>query len=142
VIYVLFQLGWIGLLGGNRVYLHLETCKLQKVLLSKLTEFSQGYNVLDVAAFNINGLFGEIHVFLQLTEYACLEEMDPTSTFKLLCIRQYSFQNINQFSQGKKMLDAAASNIDVSLWRDSCVSSTQLIRSRWSKQSLSPPENT
>jgi hypothetical protein len=39
---------------------------LQKVFLSKLIEFSQGNNVLDAAASNIDGLFGEIHVFLQL----------------------------------------------------------------------------
>jgi hypothetical protein len=65
-IYVFFQLGWIGLLWGNRSYLHLETSKLQKVVLSKLTELSQGNNLLDAAVSNIDGLFGEIHVFLQL----------------------------------------------------------------------------
>jgi hypothetical protein len=39
---------------------------LQKVLLSKLTEFSEVNNVLDAAASNIDGLFGEIRVFIQL----------------------------------------------------------------------------
>jgi hypothetical protein len=50
-----------------------------------------------------------------------LEETDPISTCKHLSSRQYSFQKLNLFSQGKKMLDAAVSKIDGFLWRDSCV---------------------
>jgi hypothetical protein len=40
------------------------------------------------------------------------------------------------------VLDAAACNLDGFLWRDTCVSSTQLNRPIWNKQSLSPPGNT
>jgi hypothetical protein len=64
--YVFLQHDLIGVFGGKRLYLHIETPKLQKVFLSKLTEFSQGNNVLNAAASNIDGLFGETHVFLQL----------------------------------------------------------------------------
>jgi hypothetical protein len=46
---------------------------------------------------------------------------------------------IPQFSQGKNVLNAAASNIDGYLWSDTCVSSTQLNRPIWNKQSLTPP---
>jgi hypothetical protein len=34
--------------------------------ISKLTEFSQGKNVLHAAASNIDGFLGEIRVFLQV----------------------------------------------------------------------------
>jgi hypothetical protein len=37
------------------------------------------------------------------------------------------------------VLDAATSNIDGFLWRDTCVSSTQLNRPIWNKVSLSTP---
>jgi hypothetical protein len=39
-IHVFPQLSLIGLFGGNRFYLFLETCKLWKVFLSKLNQFS------------------------------------------------------------------------------------------------------
>jgi hypothetical protein len=40
---------------------------------------------------------------------------------------------------GNNVQDAAASNIDGFLWRDACVSSTQLNRPFGNKMSLSPP---
>jgi hypothetical protein len=43
-------------------------------------------------------------------------------------------------SQGNNVLDAPASNTDGLVWRDTCVSSTQMNRPMWKKQSLSPPE--
>jgi hypothetical protein len=39
------------------------------------------------------------------------------------------------------MLDTAASNIDGFLWRETYVSSNQLSRPIWYKQTLSPLEN-
>jgi hypothetical protein len=36
------------------------------------------------------------------------------------------------------VLDGPVSNIDGFLWRDTCVSSTQLNRPIWKKESLSP----
>jgi hypothetical protein len=46
----------------------------------------------------------------------------------------YSFEQRNQFSFGNNVLDAALSNIRDFLWRDTSVSSTQLNRPIWSKQ--------
>jgi hypothetical protein len=62
-----------------------------------------------------------------LPEKADLEQIGPISTLKHLSCKKYSFQNLNQFSQGNNMLDAAVSNIPDFLWRDTCVSSTQPI---------------
>jgi hypothetical protein len=39
----------------QRAYHHLENPKMQEVLLQKLTQFSQGNNVLEDAASNIDG---------------------------------------------------------------------------------------
>jgi hypothetical protein len=54
--------------------------------------------------------------------------------------RRYFFQKLTQPSQGNNMLDVAPSNMEGFLYRDTCVSSTQLKSSIWSKHSLSPPE--
>jgi hypothetical protein len=48
------------------------------------------------------------------------------STWKTMNRRQYFFQALIQFSQEYKVLDAAASNIDCFLWRDTCISSTHM----------------
>jgi hypothetical protein len=53
----------------------------------------------------------------------------------------YSFQKLSQLSQGNNVQDAASSSIDDFLWRDTCVSSTQLNRSFWNKMILYPPWN-
>jgi hypothetical protein len=69
-LHVFLQPSWIRLFGGNRASLHLETPKLQEVFLSKLTELSQGNNVLHGPALNIDGLFVECvecHMFLQIS---------------------------------------------------------------------------
>jgi hypothetical protein len=40
----------------------------RKYYFQKQTQFSQGNNVLDAIASNIEGFFGEIHVFLQFPQ--------------------------------------------------------------------------
>jgi hypothetical protein len=67
-----------------------------------------------------------------------LEQNEPFSTLKILICRKYSFEQQNQFSLGFNVLDAEPSNIHGFLWRDRNVSSTQLNRHIWSKESLSP----
>jgi hypothetical protein len=59
----------------------------------------------------------------------------------MMICRIYSFQERTQFSQGNNVLDAEAPNIDVILWRDTCVSSTKLNRPIWSKERVPPLEN-
>jgi hypothetical protein len=47
----------------------------------------------------------------------------------------------HSISQGSNVVDAATWNIYGFLWGDKCVSSTQLNRPTWSKQSPCPPSN-
>jgi hypothetical protein len=83
--------------------------------------------------------FGELYVLLNSHEEPYLEKNDPLSTLKTVNRRNFSFQKLTLFSQGNNVLDAAASNIDGFLWREREVSSTQLNRPIWSKESLCPP---
>jgi hypothetical protein len=71
-----------------------------------------------------NDLIREIHVFLQFSRMAYLEQTEPISTMQTLIYKKYSFQTQTQFSQGNNLLEAPASNTDVLLSRDKCVSST------------------
>jgi hypothetical protein len=72
------------------------------------------------------------------TEKACLEQTETISTLKIKCFQNYSFQTLTQFSLGNNVLNAAASTIDYFLCRDTCVSSTQLIRLVWKKMNPYP----
>jgi hypothetical protein len=56
----------------------------------------------------------------------------------MICLK-YSFQKLAQFSQENNVLDATPSNIDGFPWRGVCVSSTQLNRPIWKKESLCQP---
>jgi hypothetical protein len=58
--YMFSHFGWIGLFGGKKLYLHLETPNLQKVFLSKVVKFSEQNNVLGASASNMNALLGDI----------------------------------------------------------------------------------
>jgi hypothetical protein len=53
--------------------------------------------------------------------------------------RKYSFQRVSEFSQGNNLLEAAASNMDGFLWRDTFVSSSQLNRAICRNMSTNPP---
>jgi hypothetical protein len=70
---------------------------------------------------------------------AYLEQRDPITTFNDPRWRKYSIQKLTQLSQGEKVQDAAASNIDFFPWNDTWVSSTQLNSPYRNKMSLSPP---
>jgi hypothetical protein len=57
-------------------------------------------------------------------------------SLKCTISRKYSFQKVPQLSQGFNLLDAAASNIHGFFFRHPCISSSQLNRPIWSKQSI------
>jgi hypothetical protein len=65
--------------------------------------------------------------FFKSDEYTYWEQK-PNSTFKNVSCRKDFFQKLTKFSQGNNVLYGAASNRDGFLWRDTCVSSTQLNR--------------
>jgi hypothetical protein len=66
--------------------------------------------------------------FVHSIELAFLLQNDPFSSLKILICRKYSYQKLTKFSQGNNVLNAAASDIDGVLWRDTFVSSTHLNR--------------
>jgi hypothetical protein len=70
--------------------------------------------------------FQEIQDSFNLAALAFLEQKEPISALKTVICRKYSFQKLSQFSQAINVLDAPASNTDVFMSRDTCVSSTLL----------------
>jgi hypothetical protein len=54
-IHMFLQLSCRALFGIKTAYLHIEKPKLQDIFLSKLTQFTQGNNVLEAAAYDTNG---------------------------------------------------------------------------------------
>jgi hypothetical protein len=73
-------------------------------------------------------LFGEIHVFLQLSWFLLFGANRVYFPLEIPACRKYSFEKLTQFSQGNHVLDAPASNPNGSLSRDTCVLSTYLHR--------------
>jgi hypothetical protein len=55
-------------------------------------------------------------------------QQNDLSTLKTSICRKYSFQKLTEISQEDNVVDPEASFIDVILWRDTCVSSTQVNR--------------
>jgi hypothetical protein len=95
-------------------------------------------NILDAPAYNIGGFLWETHVFLPLGWIGLFG-----TKWAFLHCENYGFQEVflsktNSILTGKKMLNAAASNMDGFLWSDRWVSSTQLKVHEGSKQSLCP----
>jgi hypothetical protein len=122
-IHVFLHLSWIGLFGSKWAFLHLESCNLQEVFLSKLTQFWQGNNVLvDIAPY-IDGFYREIYVFLQL---CCIGLFGTKRAYFHLGKAMWEVAFIwkmNTILTGNNVLDPVASNIVPFLWKDTCVSS-------------------
>jgi hypothetical protein len=138
-IHEFFLSSWIALLDQTEPMATLKHVCCRKYSCQNINGFSQGNSMVDAAACNTVGLFGEIYVSFQLGWIGQLGGNWPHLPLKHLTCRKYFCQNLNRFLQGNKMLDAAASNIDGFCWRDSWVFSTQPNRLSWSKQSLCPP---
>jgi hypothetical protein len=77
--------------------------------------------------------FWEMHVFLQLTWIGLFGKKERISTLKNLSCRKCSFHKLTQFSQGINVVPGESCNINVFLWRDTCVSLTQLNKPVWNK---------
>jgi hypothetical protein len=65
--HVFLHLSSIGQFDQKEPFPTLKTMICKKNSIQKLTQFSQGNNVLDGAASNTDGFWGETHVFLQLS---------------------------------------------------------------------------
>jgi hypothetical protein len=110
-----------------------------KYSFQKLTQFSQGNNVLDAPPSNIDGFVSRVYVLLHFTwigifwtKWVFLPIENPVR-------RRYSFLQVTQFSQGNNVLDGPASNLDCLILRDKWFSSAELNRMIWNKFRVSPP---
>jgi hypothetical protein len=84
-------------------------------------------------------VFQEIHVFLLINWSGLLEQREPNTTLKIpRCTKNFLWK-LSLLSQRNNVLDAAASNRDGFLWRDTCVTSAQLNRLFSTKMSIYPP---
>jgi hypothetical protein len=89
----------------------------RKYSIHKLTEFSQGNNVLDTTAYNTHG-FSARDTWLFITaEVPYLKPRELVSTLNHQSCRKYSFQKLTRFSQGSSVLDAAPSITDGCLYK-------------------------
>jgi hypothetical protein len=70
-----------------------------------------------------------------------MKQNEHFSTLKSTICKKYSFQKLTEFSQGKDVLNTAASNIHLLFCRGTYVSATQLNRPIWRKYTPSPPRN-
>jgi hypothetical protein len=77
--------------------------------------------------------------FFNSSELAYGKQREPITMWKNPHCRKHSFQKLTQLSQGNNVLDTADSNINGFLWRDTCVSSTQVRRPFWNPMCLSLP---
>jgi hypothetical protein len=114
------------------VFLQLTHCifthqSWRKYFFEKLTQFSQGNNVLDATASTTNGFLLRETCFINLAEYPYLEQREPISTLKNTSGQKNSFQKLTQLSQGNNVLGASASNTYGFLSRDTVFLQLSLI---------------
>jgi hypothetical protein len=89
----------------------------RKYSLQKLTQYSQGNNVVDAPVSAQMIFFWDIHVFVRLSLIAYLEHNENFFALKTLIGRKYSFQKLSKFSKGNNVLDALASDTNGFLLR-------------------------
>jgi hypothetical protein len=141
-IHVFLQLSLIGIFVQTEPISTWKTVICRKYLLQTLIQFSLGNSVLDATASNR-------HLFLLRDTCVSSTQLnrliwnrDNLSPLWKPQIRKYFIQKLTPFSKGINLLDAAASNIDGFLQRDTWVLWTLLSVPTWSKESLHPTWNT
>jgi hypothetical protein len=112
---------------------------LQEVLAVKLTQFSQGNNVLDDPGCNTDGCLCRGTCAPHVSSTAIFGKKRAYQHIEKPTLHEVSFQELTLLSQGNNMQDAAASNTDGFLWRDASVPTTPMNTSLLNKKSLSPP---
>jgi hypothetical protein len=101
----------------------MKPLSFRKYSFQTLTQFSQDNNMVHAPASNTDGFFKRYMSFFNSVKLPYLEENVPVSNMKMIICRLYSFQAVTHFSQEINLLDAAASNANIFLGRDTCVSS-------------------
>jgi hypothetical protein len=115
---VFLQLSWIGLFGTRLAILQLKMVMFRMYYSQNLTQFSLGNNALDAEA-----VWNKMRIFCTLQ--TILQELFLSKT--------------NSSLWRKQCVDAPASNLDVFLSTDKCISSFLLNRPDCNKKILSPP---
>jgi hypothetical protein len=137
-LHVFLQLRWIGLFGTNRDYFHLEKPTLQEVFFSKLTQFSQRNNMIDTLVLTQIVFILDIHVFLQLSWIVLFGTKWAFLWLGYSHWQEVFLSKTNAVLTGKECGRCSWFWHNGFLLREKCVSSTQLSRSIWKKQSLPP----
>jgi hypothetical protein len=124
-IHVFVQLNWIGLFGTKWAFLHPENSDLQKVFLSRTNSVLTGKPCTRCSCF-WHKWFSFKHTCVSSTQLNRPICNRAYLHFEKPKLQEVIFSKSNQFSQGKKVLDVAPSNIDGFLRWDTCVSSNQV----------------
>jgi hypothetical protein len=139
-IHVILQLSWIGLLATNRAFSTMKILIWRKYLFQKLALFQQGNNVLDTSDSNTHGFLSrDTFASSSYLNKPVWKKKECFSTLKTLICRMYSIQKLTQISHVNNVLCAPASDTDIFLCRDTCVSSSYLKRPILNKMPLCPP---
>jgi hypothetical protein len=137
-IHVFLQLSCIGLLEQTEPIPTLKLVSCRKHSSQKGTQFSKGNNVPGAHASKTNGFPWKYVCFVSTTDRPIWKKMSLSPLWKLHLAGSIFFQILLQFSQRHNGLDAACTNVDGFLSRDTCVSSSRLNRPLWNKMSFSP----
>jgi hypothetical protein len=141
--HVFLKICWIGLFGTKWVSFHLEKSKCRKYSFQKLTEFSQGNQVLDAPASNTDNILPrDTCVSSTQMKRPIWTNISLAQPLIYLTCKKYSLEKLTQFSQGNDLMDAPHCNIDAFLATYTCVSSILLNMPFWNKMSLYPPWKT
>jgi hypothetical protein len=95
-----------------------QSCR--KYYFQKLSQFSQGNNVVPAAASNIDGCFCNGTWVSSTLEKAYFHQMEPITALNNLSSRNFAIQKQTQFSHGNNVLHAPASNTLGFLSEDTC----------------------
>jgi hypothetical protein len=101
----------------------LETMICRKYSFEKFPQFSQGNNVLDAEASNIDDFLWRDSCVSSIQLIGLFGTKQPIYTLKHISCRKFSFQKLTLFTQGNNLLDVPASNTVEFFLRDTCVSS-------------------
>jgi hypothetical protein len=122
-IHVFPQLRGIGLLGTKTLYLHLQKHKLQEVFLSKTCSVLTGKQCFRCSFSITDGfLWRDTCVSSTLLNRPIWNEDSPQKPK----LQEVFLSQTNSVLTGKQCARSSATNRDGYLWRDTCISSTQL----------------
>jgi hypothetical protein len=104
----------------------------------KLAQFSQRNNVLDALASHIDRFLWRDMCFFKSVEWDIWKKERKSAPYKPKLPEVFCLKSKSTLT-GKNVLNAPDCDTNGFISRDTCVSSTQVKRPIWNKESLSPP---